>query len=1384
MPTSLTDAFSTLKTEPPAPPTGDPAEVPAKVGRSAADVFKTLPQPKGLKERLAPAATKAKDLGTVVATQGLKPYLDDAIQWAHEYGNALHEDLKAYPEGTGNQLLQSLKTVNDAIGFVSGPAMSPLYTGVINPVKEAIQKLGDQVKKVAADDYYDAQARREGYRGQQYPKGVDWKVHQADVQRTIEELQTAAETVVTFGAGLIGGKPTEKMPVERPMAHARAALRDMSDQIKPPTPKLEPINVSLDKTMGFQKIRDAVPLEKVPVGSTRTAAAILDEMIPHAEGYAKSFLEKLSDHIDPNTPVRFKAVAGTDARYKGVYLVETHQIELKAGHADALQTFVHESVHATTTRMIDSLVDADMNALRAELGKEPSLAEKLQVLNHPRSPVLKELDAMVQEGRVRAMKAGRHSFADKDLYGLRGNIIKDQNKFGPKTQIIWNRVTARHEFIAEAFSNPAFQEFLANSEKYASVGYKFKNMMNQLGALISRHLGFDKPQEQQLLNQAMRVGSQLMRMQSVEKPEGKHIFAIMGRLENGETITRGDLQSATRHASLEADVRRTKTALQISMEQVLRAVSPESLGRNAKLAASAIASRITERMQKDATWQHGSEVRQKFWRSRPDFTSEFIKKFEKGESFSDPVLQQLAERYRAWGRDIAEHDAKLGFSYEPRENYLAHIFEDEEGVANYFQRKYGSKFGDPGFVKDRTFNLYQEAIEAGFRPRYDNPEDIMLVRQHASDIAAMHVSILKDLEHYGLATKKIAGGERIVKTVGPDKKVSLSIEKTEGTKQPEGTVRWRSPNGEVYWVDKHADAVLQNAFKSKSLWEDKGGLGLVFRGAMGLKNTLVPIRLALSLFHPLHVVGIDASAGMTRAFAGMLSGTTPIHKGFAELLKSGLGYKAIWENPKAGWRVMKAWQGRIPKEMLTDEDARALQTLIEMGISPDMSVQYRTNARQNFLRALQDTQASFRQGRGLAATGDATRAVWHLPWATISALSKPIFEVWIPALKAASALKDAENLLKRNPELASDDAARHMAMRKLGKSVENRYGEMNYSTLFWKRWVKDLSVLDTLSLGWQLGFIREYGGGALELGQWAKSGDKFQQIKKGQLDRAIFVASYTTLGAGVAGLMTWAMTGEAPSSLLDYISPRTGEKNPDGTDARVSTMFYSREFAALYKHIQNEGVVPGVSQLVLNKGSGLFGLMHEWATGVNGFGQEIRDPNSDAFTKLEQTLAYSMSDIEPISMKAIQENITEQPVKSGVLTVLGFTPAPKYLTETKTDASIKMAFRNYVAPKQTPFERAEFSKEYTKLRAAYQQGSEDFGPQLDKFSEQYELSGQDQRRLMRSLNSTLTPTQRMFMRLPWQEQIKVLDAAPQEERDQLLPHANREHVRNKWTPPE
>lgn len=1298
--------------------------------------------------------------------------------WAAGVNDSLEDFRNDFKPGKESTPLHGLKTF---LMDLPNIALSPPYRAVTGQVNATLDSIKGLLSKAASPD----EAKKQG---------IDWKIHKKDIENTFDSLKSGTEALI--GALPIGGA-RELSQLERAATKMRISTQEAHSILEPETEGLKTVTLSLDHSMGFQKVKDVVgqQLASLPEGSKTSAGMLIDSMIPHAEGYAKTFLQKLGQNIDRTVPVKFGSKAGEGNSY-GVYYPGLHRIEIKTQVPDIIHTTVHEMVHAATINMMDTLLEGDMNAKAAQLGRALTPEEKLKIVHQPMSPVLKELDQAIQEARVRAGKAGR------SFYGV--NSFAPTNIENPVIgERAFDRSVKRYEFVAEVFSNPELQEFLANSERYASVGYKAKNMFTQLTNWIAGHLGIKSAQELRLLDHSMRVGEQIMKLSNETRPRtGRDIWQIVVAHGPEGAITEGDIAASTREVGhlKPGKVNKVKSTLALSIEGVLRALAPEAIGQRAKLAASVVASRISEQMQRTTSWKNGSKTRSNYWRGRPDMVNTFLERFEKGQPMVDKAQQDVADAYRRWNDQILAQDQKISrLEYEPRENYLYHVFEDSEGVANYFSRKYGGKWGDPRFIKDRTFDLYKEAVAAGFTPKFDNPEDIMLARQHASDIAAMHTGILDDLERFGLALKKVKGGQQLIKTVDPQGKVSLSVKTTQGTKQPAGSTRWRAPNGEIFWIDNQAKVILDNAFNSKSLWADKTLLGSTFRGLMAMKNSIVPIRLALSLFHPLHVVGIDIAAGWTREASGLLSGSSNPVKALGGFLRSGFG--PLFENPKSGWRVLSAWRGKIDAAKLTAADTEALKTMMEGGLIPDMSAQYRTNAKENFMNALRDSIADMRRMKPGSLAVDTAKATWHLPWAMLSAIQAPIFEHWIPALKTASYLKDAKALLARNPQLLSNDPARYMALRKLAKSVENRYGEMAYNTLFWKRWTKDLAVLNTLSLGWQLGFIREYGGGALDLGQFMAKGNKLERIRQGQLDRPIFVAAYTALGAATAGLMTWAMSGEYPQEPLDWTHPKTGEKNPDGSDQRVATMFYSREFAGLYKHIQNQGVVPGLSEMVLNKGSGLFGLMHEWTTGVNSFGQDIRDPDSDAFTKVEQTLAYTLSDLEPISMRSLQDQLQPAPVgdqlqaagqlaksavttKPGILSVLGFTPAPKYLTESQTEARIKDGFRRFVAPQETPFEKAEYSKEYSALRKAYQEGSERYPELMDKMSEQFQLSAQDQRRMMRSLNSPLSASMRMFMRLPWQEQKKVLDKATQEERDELLPHSNKQHVRNSYEAPQ
>lgn len=771
-----------------------------------------------------------------------------------------------------------------------------------------------------------------------------------------------------------------------------------------------------------------------------------------------------------------------------------------------------------------------------------------------------------------------------------------------------------------------------------------------------------------------------------------------------------------------------------SAEQLIRNIAPEALGPKAKTAAAVLAKAISEQMRDDSQVYHQGRARTEFWdRFKPDEQAGIIKQFERGATPKDPALAKAFEGMRQWNDRILDQDRKLGIDYEPKDNYLYHTFEDGDKVTQYFQNKYGTKWGNPKFTKDRSFDLYDEAVKAGFKPKTTNPEEIMQLRQHASNIAKMQVEAMEGLQRFGLATQI-----------------------TKGVKPGPGDVRRRAPNGKSYYINSDAAQIVHNAFDSPSLWDMKGVFGAGFRGTMYLKNALVPIKLAMSLFHPLHVQTIDNATSMVRASKELLSGSIG-SKDWVKQMASAAIYRDVWNNPKTGYGVLKAWRGDIDPAKLTSADKQALNSMAEGGFTPEMASEYKNNAIDGFKKALQQHSVT---------------APFKAPFALIETMQKPLFDIWIPSLKIASYLKDTQAALRTNPDLGNNTQARMEAFRKISKSVDNRYGEMAYNTLFWNRTVKDVGVGSTLSLGWNLGFIREYGGAIGDVAKAVKGGSIREAAKQGTLDRPLFVMYYTAQSLLYGGLLTYGLTGKLPQTLMDYIYPQNGEKNADGSPARLSTMFYAREFASIGKHMQNDGVVSGLTDAVLNKASPVISDVREWATNTDYLGREISDPDAPWYTELQQKMAHELTGLAPISISAPERGGAQPTLRDRALGVLGFTPAPKYVTDSPTEAAIKKEFTEYVQHSKTPFANADRSADSAKLRRLYISGDTDaYAQQLVDMKEKYHLNAEETTRLRK--NSKIPGDIKMWQALSADQQVKLLKKMPPEDQEKYLPHAHK-----------
>jgi hypothetical protein len=320
---------------------------------------------------------------------------------------------------------------------------------------------------------------------------------------------------------------------------------------------------------------------------------------------------------------------------------------------------------------------------------------------------------------------------------------------------------------------------------------------------------------------------------------------------------------------------------------------------------------------------------------------------------------------------------------------------------------------------------------------------------------------------------------------------------------------------------------------------------------------------------------------------------------------------------------------------------------------------------------------------------------------------------------------------------------------------------MSYNTLFWNRWARDIGQATTLSMGWKLGFVRQFLGQPFEAAKavekMAKGTSAKELITKGELNKTMFVGYYVMMAAGLGGLMTYMMTGTPPQG-QDYILPRVGGTNPDGSPRRVNTMFYTREYASFWNHVQNEGLGAGLTQYAVNSAAPNFKMAHEFYTGLDYRNHEIYDPDAPEWKQIVQKTAAVLGDLDPISVETYKRT---GDAKGTTLGILGFTPAPKYMTESSTEGKIKR-MAGYYNQHITPFEKAQYSEEVVALHNAARTGDEaGYQKAVEDLSSKYKLSSDEMNKLQKG--SHTDPMIAMFKHLTTKQQVRLLkDMTPEE----------------------
>lgn len=433
-----------------------------------------------------------------------------------------------------------------------------------------------------------------------------------------------------------------------------------------------------------------------------------------------------------------------------------------------------------------------------------------------------------------------------------------------------------------------------------------------------------------------------------------------------------------------------------------------------------------------------------------------------------------------------------------------------------------------------------------------------------------------------------------------------------------------------------------------------------YNGVRQLRNLALMMSHGLSGFHSINTAGDAVGSRMGLAFEKLSRGDWA---GFDDLMKAP---GAFVSDIALGRKIKKA--GQLDLDQITDPHMRfILDSILRAGGSLSMDSAYRNNARVRLV----DSVRAARVGNTAEKLKTAGALPFNVILAAFEVASYPIMEYQVPALKLGVFSHMAEDIHKQALENGWSETKISDELAKSWDNVENRMGQMNYDNLHWNKILKDTVVMTFRAFGWTYGSIREFGGGMwdtasipLRVGGEKNLVGKAIGIDVGKpiMTRKMgymlgSAVSYAVQSAIIQYLFT-AMNGgepEEPREIKDLFFPRTGRKNADGSDERLSLPHYSKDIVAWFT---------SPAKTLQHKLNPTIGVALDLYQNEDYFGRQIRE-GGNTVTRAAQGVGYAAESMfTPFSWRNYKKyrEQGDSITKAAVVGFSGIGPAPAHLT--------------------------------------------------------------------------------------------------------------------------
>jgi len=235
-----------------------------------------------------------------------------------------------------------------------------------------------------------------------------------------------------------------------------------------------------------------------------------------------------------------------------------------------------------------------------------------------------------------------------------------------------------------------------------------------------------------------------------------------------------------------------------------------------------------------------------------------------------------------------------------------------------------------------------------------------------------------------------------------------------------------------------------------------------------------------------------------------------------------------------------------------------------------------------------------------------------------------------------------------------------------------------------------LGQLSVRSLGWNLGTLREIGGGGWD--SMKAAGNVARLHKPAFTYRMAYLAALPMMVGMLGATIQYLMTGKGPEELKDYFFPKTGEKDDTGHDKRITLPSYMKDLYA-YGHAP--------WQTIAHKLHPDLAMLSDMLRNTDYYGTEIRNAKDPFIKQLQDVAAYAGKQAIPFGIRNAKQGDS---VSDKVLPFIGLTPAPKWLGQSASDQMSQQ--ESFHPDSVTPEQRAK-QKLKSDLREAFKNGDKD-----------------------------------------------------------------------------